>query len=79
MELSHMNDLSIFSVQNNNLIGYIPSKLARLEMLNTLLLSGNNLQGSIPNELCARGIDILRIDSTVKCECCSKYDSNDFH
>eukprot|EP00978_Attheya_sp_CCMP212_P036579 scaffold167142_cov63-Attheya_sp.AAC.3 len=77
-ELGDMNYLSIFTAENNNLIGSIPSELARIEMLDTVLLSGNSLEGSIPDELCMRDIDMLRIDSTVMCGCCSKYSNENY-
>jgi hypothetical protein len=72
MELSHMSYLSIFMAENNGLIGSIPSELVRLEILDKHFLLGNNLDGSIPDGLCMCGsIDMLWVDSTVVCGCCS--------
>ena len=50
-ELSKMEILQTFVLQNNKLIGVIPKEIGNLSNLSTLNLKSNQLSGSLPSEL----------------------------
>ncbi|KAL7205006.1 hypothetical protein ACSBR2_018014 [Camellia fascicularis] len=51
-EIGNVRNLAFLFLQQNGLIGFIPSTIKALEKLQMLDLSNNRLQGSIPNYIC---------------------------
>ncbi|THF97018.1 hypothetical protein TEA_001698 [Camellia sinensis var. sinensis] len=51
-EIGNLSNLAFLRLQQNNLIGSIPSTVKVLGKLQILYLSNNRLQGSMPDDLC---------------------------
>ena len=65
-----MKKLDSLYLQNNNILGAIPSIISQLSELDYLLLSSNNdLSGTIPESVCASTLAIDVCHTSVICLC----------
>jgi hypothetical protein len=66
--------LTYFEATGNNLNGTIPSSIGNWSLIETAYFNGNQLVGTMPNAICQYidpDTDVLQVDCTVNCTCCT--------